>query len=312
LTLLALLPGWCRADEADALARGIQYLSRAVPEWPRENKCHSCHNNGDAARALYRAVEIGDAIPAGVLEENDVWLRHPERWQAEKGDEPFHDAKLARLQFTLALSAAFQAKRIEDRTIIDQAVDTIAREQDDQGAWSLVSPDDPGSPTTYGRALASALIVEMLRQTDEVRYRPHITKTRDWFLARPIVSVLDASSTLVALADQTGANATQKRREALAVLRKGRSDDGGWGLYPNDPPTIFDTAIALLALQRVDSPEHVGWIADGRLFLIRFQNADGSWPETTRPTGGVSYAQRVSTTAWATLALMATDQVAPR
>ncbi|MEX0713581.1 MAG: hypothetical protein WD278_14585 [Pirellulales bacterium] len=36
------------------------------------------------------------------------------------------------------------------------------------------------------------------------------------------------------------------------------------------------------------------------------QLEDGSWPETTRPAGGQSYAQRISTTAWATIALLAT------
>ena len=45
-------------------------------------------------------------------------------------------------------------------------------------------------------------------------------------------------------------------------------------------------------------------IARGRDFLIRDQLPDGSWPETTRPAQQESYAQRISTTAWAVLALM--------
>jgi hypothetical protein len=43
--------------------------------------------------------------------------------------------------------------------------------------------------------------------------------------------------------------------------------------------------------------------------MIRQQLADGSWPETTRPAGQSSYAQRISTTAWALLALFETDAV---
>jgi hypothetical protein len=39
-------------------------------------------------------------------------------------------------------------------------------------------------------------------------------------------------------------------------------------------------------------------------YLVGAQNGDGSWPETTRPPGGESYAQRISTTAWALLALL--------
>jgi hypothetical protein len=49
-------------------------------------------------------------------------------------------------------------------------------------------------------------------------------------------------------------------------------------------------------------------IGRGRAFLIATQNLDGSWPETTRPAGAESYAQRLSTTGWATLALLATRE----
>ena len=45
-------------------------------------------------------------------------------------------------------------------------------------------------------------------------------------------------------------------------------------------------------------------IARGRQFLIDRQLPDGSWPETTRPSGQESYAQRISTAGWATLALL--------
>jgi hypothetical protein len=46
-------------------------------------------------------------------------------------------------------------------------------------------------------------------------------------------------------------------------------------------------------------------ITRGRSFLIAQQQRDGSWVETTRPRGGESYAQRISTTGWAALALLA-------
>jgi hypothetical protein len=47
-------------------------------------------------------------------------------------------------------------------------------------------------------------------------------------------------------------------------------------------------------------------IRRGREFLVGAQQPDGSWPETTRPPGADSYAQRISTTGWALLALLAT------
>ena len=46
-------------------------------------------------------------------------------------------------------------------------------------------------------------------------------------------------------------------------------------------------------------------IAKGKAYLASQQRPDGSWPETTRPADQESYAQRISTTAWAMLALLA-------
>ena len=45
-------------------------------------------------------------------------------------------------------------------------------------------------------------------------------------------------------------------------------------------------------------------IANGKKYLVAEQKADGSWPETTRPADQESYAQRISTTGWAMLALL--------
>jgi hypothetical protein len=66
----------------------------------------------------------------------------------------------------------------------------------------------------------------------------------------------------------------------------------------------FDTAVVLLALSDLRQPQS---IARGRKLLIARQRPDGGWPETTRPPGAQSYAQHISTSAWATLALILTD-----
>ena len=82
---------------------------------------------------------------------------------------------------------------------------------------------------------------------------------------------------------------------------------------------MFDTALALLALDELrttpslaapvfSSTQFAQAVARGREYLTSQQNDDGSWPETTRPANQESYAQRISTTGWALLALLATAQ----
>jgi hypothetical protein len=50
-------------------------------------------------------------------------------------------------------------------------------------------------------------------------------------------------------------------------------------------------------------------MTQGRSYLVVQQTEEGAWPETTRPSGGESYAQRISTTGWATLALLLSEKV---
>src|SRR5262249_30231137 len=93
----------------------------------------------------------------------------------------------------------------------------------------------------------------------------------------------------------------------LELIRKGQTRDGGWGPYVSSAPEVFDTALVLLALSRLgDKEDSAELIRKGRTYLVKAQQPDGSWSETTRPAGGDSYAQRLSTTGWATLALLAT------
>ena len=111
----------------------------------------------------------------------------------------------------------------------------------------------------------------------------------------------------MALADDKSDAAQAQRGRAIELIRRGQSDDGGWGPFVNSPPESFDTAIVLLALVAQKDPSAiVPLIAPGRKYLLAGQTADGSWPPTTRPPGADSYAQRLSTSAWATLALLAT------
>lgn len=121
------------------------------------------------------------------------------------------------------------------------------------------------------------------------------------------LSRVEPNSVLTAATLITAGSTQRQRRQALSLLRAGQTSDGGWGPYAKSPPEIFDTAMALLALTEVSKEADVkDLIRRGRVFLISQQRTDGSWVETTRPSGGESYAQRLSTTGWATLALLMT------
>ena len=287
--------------------RALAYLAREVPRWARENKCYSCHNNGDAARALYTAGRLGYPVPSEALHDSSRWLARPQQWDQNGGESPFSDKKLARIQFAAALADAVNAGHVKGRQALIRAAELVAEHQEKDGSWQVDAPGTVGSPATYGPCLATYQARRVLQTADAGRYRAAITRADGWLRKTDVRSVLDAAAVLLALEASDEPEARAQRSHCLTLIRNGEAKTGGWGPYAQSPPEVFDSAVVLLALCRYAGPEHVKpMIQRGRAYLVAAQRPDGSWPETTRPAGSESYAQRISTTAWATLALLAT------
>ncbi len=178
----------------------------------------------------------------------------------------------------------------------------LADDQGPDGSWPLEGEDSVSSPATYGRLLATFMARQALASIQPERFRTAIARADRWLLDQEIVTVTDASVSLLLCARVQSPAARARRDRGLALLRRGQDEDGGWGPRTLSPSESFDTALALLALAACPSSDLVnGMIARGRAFLIAEQLNDGSWVETTRPLGNVSYAQRISTCGWATM-----------
>jgi hypothetical protein len=295
--------------------KAVAFLSREVPRWSRENRCFSCHNNGDAARALLHAAHAGFKVPDAALTDTTQWLQHPERWDHNGGDGPFNDRRLARVAFTAALATARSTGRVNDRAPVLKAAESLALDQAADGSWPLQGEDATSAPATYGRPLATLLARQSLAAADPVRFQSAINRANAWLQKRKVRNVTDASVVLLAFSSPAAGQspAEKELRGAIDLLARNQAPDGGWGLDGFSPPEPFDTALALLALAKCVPTAPVKAMTErGRRFLIASQQEDGSWPETTRPPGNVSYAERISTAGWCTMALLATAQAAPR
>lgn len=280
----------CFADPA--IDGAVRYLSAEVPKWASENKCYSCHNNGDGARALYVAIRHGHPVANGSLADTTAWLLNPDQWRG-KADDAISDKKLARIQYASALLQASRAGAIQQASPLARAADSLLSIQDADGAWHIDSGEAPGSPATYGTSLATHTALLVLRETDPAKYREEIAKATLWLRRlRPKSNVDRAVLVLNGLMDP---------KELMAA----QGSTGGWGPHPGSPAEVFDTALALIALQGRKGTGSA--VARGRAYLVKEQLKSGGWVETTRPSGNQSYAQHVSTTAWATLALLETD-----
>jgi hypothetical protein len=245
---------------------------------------------------LYVARERGYAVADDALTRTTQWLRKPAAWDSNRGNPAASDKKLARIQFAAALGAASRAGLVRDARVLGEAARLVAEHQEKDGSWRVETGTLAGSPATYGAVLATYLSREALKDGGRERFRVEIAKADGWLGSVKPVSTFDASALLLALPG---------REDLARVIVASQAGDGGWGPFRGAPAEPFDTAVAMLALQ--GRGEAADAIARGRAYLIRTQLEPGGWPETTRPPGGQSYAQHLSTTAWAALALMSTD-----
>jgi hypothetical protein len=292
-------------------ARAVAYLATEVPKWRRDHDCYSCHNNGDAVRALLAAVRAGHDV-GRALDDTLAWLGAPERWDQNARRGGSEELPLARIQFGGALASMVDAGRASQDSL-DRAAALVVPHQQADGAWRLNASQILGGPTSYGTALATASARSVLARASTPAASAARARADLWLRAVDVATVLDASSILIGLDDGRDKEAVAQRARALGLLRRGQGPDGGWGPYVNSQAEAFDTALAVLALSniRADSAggvysaaERLEAIDRGRRYLISSQEDDGSWLETTRPPGLESYAQRISTTAWSLLALL--------
>jgi squalene cyclase len=283
--------------------RAVDYLAGEVARWQRENRCFSCHNNGDAVRALIAARERGFIVPADALSGTLEWLRSPGRWDQDRGTPGFNNQALAQVQFSAALADATAAGLVTDRQPLTTAADWLARHQEKNGSWKIDTGGVPGAPATYGTALATYIARRTLELAGRSRYAGSIARANRWIAGDTPASLLDAAALLLAMP-----RSDEVRRKCLALLLGAQTSDGGWGPHLHAPAEPFDTSIVLLALDAIREPSQTARaMARGRAFLISQQQESGGWPATTRPPGAESYAEHISTTAWAAYTLLLLD-----
>jgi hypothetical protein len=272
--------------------RAVDYLSHEVPNWHRDNRCFSCHNNGDAARALFLAAHRGYAIKREVVADTVDWLSKPADWENNHGNPGFSNTKLARIQFAAALTDA----HLPDSGLLIAAAESLLPLQEKTGEWRIATGGLPGAPAIYGTSLATYMARRTLETADAKRFAEPVARANRWLMKSEPENLLDAAVMLLALPSND-----LVRRKCVERLVAAQTSDGGWGPQPRVPAEVFDTAAVMIALDAagVRAP-----LARSREYLLKAQQPAGGWPETTRPAGNTSYAEHISTTGWALYALL--------
>ncbi len=315
ILLASVLFGTIQAANLDTPSqKAFRYLASESLQWARDNKCYSCHNNGDAARALFLTASDSNEFSNPQWNELFSWYRKPEGWIDATNSDLDLSPTLGLVQFGAASRSALRhAPSFSRATDASRLQSRILAAQHEDGFWRVESEGQIGSPGTYGNVLGTLMALEILAYEPTPQVQTAITRSIDWVYAQSPQATIELAAGAQILKRSPAPEKQSKSNRWLRTLVDQQNSDGGWGPYRSQFSEVFDTAIALIALSAQTTPKIGGpAIHRGRSFLFKTQESYGGWPETTRPTGGTSYAQHISTSAWALIAINAIADQPPQ
>jgi hypothetical protein len=266
-----------------AIAKGVDYLKVEVPKWRVEHPCYSCHNNGDATRALLVAASKGFDIGTS-LDDTLAFLKQPSKWDQNKAPSGFDDKTLAKIQFASALAVAERHGKAASADL-EAAAKLLVADQQPDGSWQLDSSQSLGSPATYGTIIANVVGALVAHS------RPACSRTN--FTDRPgrqvdprshAENVLDASATILALELSSDCRWRKTFAAVASASFATASRPRGMGPYVTAAPQVFDTAMAVLALSSLETRARLARsayrleelqeaIANGKKYIVSEQKA---------------------------------------
>lgn len=277
--------------------------------------CHSCHNQGLGLVTLSLAKEKGFAVHEAIIREAidstyKQWKTYGNIQALMENDDPL--AVLITGDYDLW---ALKENNFKSDKLIDILSQNIMRRQTPNGSWF-----SPGQrpPLEYYSFSVTALAVKNIQAympailRDEVTER--VARARDWMMrTKPLAN----EEKVYQLLGLTWSNGDKKfiARQAEKLLASQHAE-GGWSQLDSLPADAYATGQSLYALNKCGALAVTDTAYEkGINFLLRTQEADGSWHVKTRSFPFVPYVnsgfphdgdQFISAAGsnWATMALL--------
>ena len=296
---------------SQAIRRGLDRLQAGAAKYTENRQCFSCHHQALTVAAVVEAKGRGFAIDSDLLKDQVRFTLAsfaPKLDQVRKGQSvPGGNTMTAYALFTLQ-----QAGHPRDETT-SALIEFLLVRQHADGSWPALMPRPPSEGSKFTNT-ALALQALTYYGQDESALRKRIdaahAKGKAWLTTHEPATMEDRVSHLRGLV-ALKADATKARR----ALEGEQLADGSWAQLPKMPGDAYATAGALLALRAAGLPRDDVTYRKGIAYLLRTQNADGSWIVETRSRpvqtffdngdpGGKSQFISFAATGWATWALL--------
>lgn len=294
------------ADDAPiraAAARSVKLLQSSMAQWKQD--CNSCHHQSLPLMALDSARRHGIPVdePAAQRAAEQTFSYLSSIDLAVQYSDLADPALVDGYQLTAA-----GASHIAPSLTTSIYARRLARLQTSDGHWRTFDGRPPHSASVFtSTALAARAIA--LYAPDETGA---LERARQWLTRAQPASAEDHAFRLLGLV-WTSAPESVRRQAARQVLALQRPD-GGWGQLPALESDAYSTAELVYALRLATGDLN----QPGLQYLLRSQNADGSWLVETRlhPVvpmsppyfesgfpGGRNQFLSCAATAWAVMAL---------
>jgi len=302
--------------------KAIGYLQTESAAWLNTRKCAACHHVPLPMWALSEAQQHGYSIDAKYLTETmENALGSQEKMIAARlisgPNDPPDTRPLAQgvktgTVFMAAAAGALPSLSDGQKESLKIIADDIVSKQREDGSWEffLSRPPVNENETTDGVWIVLALEAAA-GEGENDPYRAALAKAKTWLSTTNLPDNLQDKVFKLLLAARAGQSraAMQGMIDELFSLQR---DDGGWAQKPDMPSDAHATGETLYAMALAGLTAEEPPIKRAIERLVTTQQADGSWPMTSRssPDGKPGGSSKLLTpitcaaSSWATLALV--------
>ncbi len=295
-----------------AVKRSLTLMIKSLEEYPRHEKCFSCHHQGVPMLALSQARSHGYVVEDKSLE---AAVRHT---KADLGSDLEKYLKgegqpggVDRAGYALLALKCGGAK--SDSTTSAVAGFLLQRDRD-RDFWRTTANRPPQEASSFTSTLLAIRALKSYGALPEkVAIKTRIDRARQWLEQAPAKDTEDRVFRLWGLKE--AGSADEAVNKAVLELLGSQRDDGGWAQLPGGSSDAYATGSALTVMRltgvlREDAPE----FQRGAKFLLQNQLPDGSWHVISRSKPFQPYFESgfphgtdqfisMAATGWATAAL---------
>ena len=320
------LPARATRTPGKAVAASLKKIQASMRAFDKRAACLSCHHQGLGRMTLAAAQSQGFAPDQALMQEQaaavgrDLEFIRPMHEAALKDPEAMKQVPLIEINEVntayswLLTGMAYNQQAPKAATAAAAMV--LARQQAAEGHWTFSMPRIPMQSSVIA---LTALTVRSLQayapRSASIEMAGRLSRAKSWLESAKPKDTEDRSFRLLGML--WAGSSREARLQAAQELLAQQRPDGGWAQAPGLGSDAYSTGQALYALGKaagLDARNPA--VARGATFLLRTQDADGTWfvnkrampannyMDTGFPHGESQYSS-FNGTAWATLGLLA-------